>query len=242
MSWLFITPDFTFSHQRLLSLDLDTFAESFQRLSPDKYNAGNYRFRRYSQFTGHASNLIKKTQEVFIQSRDVNYLNSDIDRNFESLENQLIVLPQFEQLVQTVNQFFGYDPYKTTLGIHQIRIICSGRGKGLPVPEGIHQDGFDLIAICCIARHNIRGAETQLYQHPDEKPVYNCTMQPGDIIYCNDRALYHYTSPIEADCKDIVGFRDMFVITVSLGGQQWQETTPNLTSTSSDNSFQPLSA
>ena len=237
-----ISPGFSFSHQRLPCLDLDTFAESFQRLSLDEHEPGNYRLRRYSQFTGHASNLIKKPQEAFIQSSDVNAVNGDIERHFEALEKDLIELPQFGQLIQTVNHFFGYNPNKTTLGIHQIRIICSGKEKGLPVPEGIHQDGFDLIAICCIARHNVLGGETQLYQHPDEKPVYNCTMQPGDIIYCNDRTLYHYASPIEAGTKDITGYRDMFIITVSLSGQRWQETTPDLTSTLSDNSFQPLPA
>lgn len=237
-----VSPDFTFSHQRLSCLGLDTFSGFFQRLSPDTHNCGNYRFRRYSRFTGHASNLIKKPQEAFIQSSDINSLNGDIERNFESLENDLVDLPQFEQLIQTVNHFFGYNPNKTTLGIHQIRITCSGNEKGLPVPEGIHQDGFDLIAICCIARHNVLGAETQLYQHPDEKPVYNCTMQPGDIIYCNDRTLYHYTSPIEAGNKDLAGYRDMFVITVSLNGQQWQQTTPDLISTLSASNFQPLPA
>ena len=235
-----LAPDFTFSHQRLPGLDLEQFAPFFHQLAPDQHVNGNFRFRRYSRFTATPGHLRKLEHEAFVQSKQVNYLNGDIARKFDELEQPLICLPQFEQLIQTVNHFFDYDPARTVLGIHQIRITCSEGEQGLPVPEGIHQDGFDLIALCCVARHNVAGAETQLYRTPEEKPVYNCVMEPGDIIYCNDRTLYHYTSPIEPapDCSE--GYRDMFVLTVSLGEQQWQTTSETSTSRLSGNSFQPL--
>ena len=237
-----ITPGFTFSHQRLSCLDLTAFSESFHRLAPDQHVDGNYRSRRYSQFTGPATALKKLDHESFIQSKKVNYLNGDIERQFSELDSSLVSQPQFEQLIQTVSHFFGFNPNKTTLGVHQIRVTCSGHEKGLPVPEGIHQDGFDLIAICCIARHNVQGAETELFNNPAEKAVYACTMQPGDIIYCNDRKMYHYASPIEVGSNEEEGYRDIFVITVSLNGQQWQETTSEQATNESDNNFQPLPA
>ena len=235
-----ISPGFTFSHQRLSSLDLTAFSKFFERLSPDKHVDGNYRLRRYSLFTGPAHKLKRLPYEYFMQSKKVNYLYGGIKRQFNELETSLTALPQFEQLIQTIEHFFGFNPDKTTLGVHQIRITCSGQEKGLPVPEGIHQDGFDLIAICCIARYNVQGAETELYKNPEEDPVYNCTMQPGDIIYCNDRKMYHYTSPIEVGSKATSGFRDMFVVTVSLNEQQWQETATDTSQDLTENSFLPL--
>ena len=225
MSQSLITPDFTFSHQRLSGIDLSVFSDSFNRLTPDPHIEGNFRLRGYSRFTGHPLHLKRLDHTQFAQSRDINPLYGDISRDFAALEDSLIVLPQFEQVVYTIARFFGFNPYLTTLGIHQIRIICSGQEQGLPVPEGIHKDGFDLIALCCINRQGVSGAETGIYQDPENEPIYTCTMQPGDIIYCNDRRLYHYTSPIQPISEDSQGFRDMFVVTVSLDGQPWQATT-----------------
>lgn len=241
MSHLLVPPDFTFSHQRLPGIDLSAFSRSFDLLNPDPHIDGNFRLRSYSRFTGHPLHLKRLSHQQFVQSSDINSMYGDVSRDFAALDESLIVLPQFEQMVHTIARFFGFNPYKTVLGIHQIRIVCSSQQQGLPVPEGIHKDGFDLIALCCINRQGVFGAETSLYRTPEGEPVYSCTMQPGDIIYCNDRRLYHYTSPIQPASDDIEGFRDMFVVTVSLDGQQWQETT-NSISSSSDNNFQPLPA
>lgn len=172
-----ITPGFTFSHQRLSGLNLSAFSKYFERLSSDKHVDGNYRLRRYSLFTGPATALKQLPYEYFMQSKKVNYLYGGTKRQFSELEASLTESPQFEQLIQAVENFFGFNPDKTTLGVHQTRITCSGHEKGLTVPEGIHQDGFDLIAICCIARHNVQGAETELYQNPAkyDRPM---TMRP----------------------------------------------------------------
>lgn len=233
-----VSPQFTYSHQRLPGLDLSQFAHFFDQLVPDQHISGNYRLRRYSRFNGQLKKLQHKS---FFQSKTINYLNGGVNREFEALENALLQLPQFEQLIQTVGHFFGYNPKKTTIGVHQIRVLCSSDETGQPVPEGIHQDGFDLIAMCCVAKHNVSGAESQIFTDPEAPPVYRCTMEPGDIIYCNDRNLYHYASPVEPANKGLIGYRDMFVITVSLDGQQWQETTDSISTTSGD-SFQPLPA
>ena len=241
MNHTLVAPDFTFSHQRSPAIDLSVFSRSFDQLNPDPHIEGDFRLRGYSRFTGHPLHLKRLNHQDFVQSSDINSLYGDVSRDFTALDDSLIVLPQFEQLIHTIARYFGFNPYKTILGVHQIRIVCSSQKKGLPVPEGIHKDGFDLIALCCVNRQGVSGAETSLYQDPEGDPIYTCTMQPGDIIYCNDRRLYHYTSPIQPLSDDIEGFRDMFVVTVSLDGQQWQETT-NSTSNPSDNNFQPLPA
>lgn len=236
-----ITPDFTFSHQRLTDLDLNAFAPFFVNLAADPYVNGDYRFRRYSQFTGPAECLEKLPHDDFVQSRAVNYLNGDILRAFAEIEPALTELPAFQYLFRQVNGFFGLDPARTVYGVHQIRITCSGSDQGLPVPEGIHQDGFDLIAILCVARKNIEGAETGIFYHPDQKPAFSTTLMPGDIVYCNDRRVYHNTSAIQASNGVGSGHRDVFVITVTLRDEQWKTSTRQPISNASDSSFQPLS-
>ena len=219
MNSLLVLPDFTFSHQKLPNIDLSAFSQSFNNLSPDPHIEGDFRLRGYSRFSGHPPNLKHLRHQEFVQSKDINSLYGGICRDFAELDDSLIALPQFEQMIQSVIEFFGLPPDKTILGVHQIRIVCSTEKQGLPVPEGVHQDGFDLIALCCISRQDVSGAETRLYEDPKCDPLYTCTLQPGDIIYCNDRNLYHYTSPIQPVFDDKEGSRDMFVVTVSLDGQ-----------------------
>lgn len=234
-----ISPDFTFSHQQLSDLDLNAFAPFFANLTADPYVKGDFRFRRYSRFTGPA--LERLPYNDFVQSRSINYLSGDIPREFAEIEPTLTELAEFQHLFTQVNGFFGLDPARAVYGVHQIRITCSGADHGLPVPEGIHQDGFDLIAIACVARNNVDGAETGIFYHPEHKPVYSATLFPGDIVYCNDRRVYHYTSALQVSSAGVCGYRDVFVITVTLKDEQWKNSILQPNSSVSDSSFQPLS-
>lgn len=236
-----ISPDFTFSHQRLTDLDLNAFAPFFANLAADRYVSGHYRFRRYSRFTGPAERLERLPHDDFVQSRSVNYLSGDILREFAEIEPTLTELPEFQSLLRQVNGFFGLDPARTVYGVHQIRVTCSGDDHGLPVPEGIHQDGFDLIAIICTDRKNVEGAETGIFYHPEQKPAYSATLLPGDIVYCNDRRVYHYTSALQVSSGQVSGHRDVFVITVTLEDEQWKNSIPQPASSVSESNFQPLS-
>ncbi|MBO9482154.1 2OG-Fe dioxygenase family protein [Salinisphaera sp. G21_0] len=236
-----ISPDFTFSHQRLTDLDLNAFAPFFANLAADPYVSGHYRFRRYSRFTGPAECLERLPHDDFVQSRSVNYLSGDILREFAEIEPALTELPEFQSLFRQVNGFFGLDPARTVYGVHQIRITCSGADHGLPVPEGIHQDGFDLIAIICTDRKNVEGAETGIFYHPEQKPAYSATLLPGDIVYCNDRRVYHYTSALQVSSGEVSGHRDVFVITVTLEDEQWKNSITQPASSASESNFQPLS-
>lgn len=67
-------------------------------------------------------------------------------------------------------------------------------------------------------RDNITGAETQISQ--DSKGaniVYRHTLQPGEGMYLNDRALYHYGTDIHVIQPDR-GVRD--IVLMSAPSQQ----------------------
>ena len=79
-----------------------------------------------------------------------------------------------------------------------------------------HQDGFDFITIACVARHGVDGARTEVYPAPEAPAVYSHELAPGEVVFCNDRAVYHYTTPVHPAGPE-PGHRDVFVVTARIG-------------------------
>lgn len=196
--------------------ELEELATWFENLPLDHYVEGSFRRRRLSRFRGAAQNLVHLRHGTFLQASNVNQLLGNIRRDYEELEDSLIASHAFKALLAGLQNFYGFDVNSTVLGVHQIRICCSVQEQGEPAPEGIHQDGFDLLTIACIARREVEGAATQLYADPQGQPLFSQELAAGQIVYCNDRQLYHYTTPIRP-AHLAPGHRDVFVITAKLG-------------------------
>ena len=96
--------------------------------------------------------------------------------------------------------------------IHQIRVYANCNSKINLVPEGIHQDGFNMIAICCISRVNIKGGVSNIYDE-NKKLVYSSILKEGEFIIVNDNKYYHDVSEIELDDLNKIGYRDIIVLT-----------------------------
>lgn len=212
---------FTFEHERVeKGLDFSSLEAYFDGLPRDHYIEGHYRRRRLSRFRGPVERLQHLPHGHFIQSGLYNQMLGNIQRDYEELEEALIASTPFKALIGRVHQRFEVNPETTVLGVHQIRISCTLGEEGEPAPEGIHQDGFDFITVACVNRHHIEGAATELYEDPKAEPVFSRECSAGEILYCNDRSLYHYTTPIHPS-GDVVGHRDVFVVTVRCGvGEQ----------------------
>ena len=95
--------------------------------------------------------------------------------------------------------------------VHQIRVYAN-KGETNLVPEGIHRDGFDIIAIVCINRNNICGGSNNVYDNNKIK-MYNTTLQEGDIMILNDKEVLHDVTSIKLANGKYVGYRDIFVLT-----------------------------
>jgi hypothetical protein len=185
---------------------------SFARLPLDPYIEGHFRRRRYSHFSGRPDALRRLTHQTFQQSRAVNYLLGGVRREYEELEDAVVALPAFRSMIATYIDHLAIDPTVTDFGVHQIRILCSPEFAGDPAPEGIHQDGFDYVGIFCVDRHNVEGAATHLYKAKDQPPIFNRELQPGEVVFVNDREVFHYTDPLHPRVAG-EGHRDVFVIT-----------------------------
>ena len=93
--------------------------------------------------------------------------------------------------------------------IHQIRVIIDDNNN-IVTPEGIHQDGYNIVGICCINRNNIEGGINNIYDK-DKKLIYSKLLDEGEMLIINDNNYYHDVSTITS--KDNNGYRDMFIIT-----------------------------
>ncbi|MBW4687205.1 MAG: 2OG-Fe dioxygenase family protein [Komarekiella atlantica HA4396-MV6] len=202
---------FLFTLRKVNSINLEGFKQFFNELPVDPYIKGNYRLRRLSRFIVSRDNLIKLPHGYLFQSKEYNPLLGDLKREFAELDDTLIELDIFKNLVLAFSDSCKLHP-EAEIGVHQIRTICSPDNLGNPAPEGIHQDGTDFIAIFSVDRDNIQGGETHLYTAKKEKPVFSKILNPGELLLVNDHDFFHFTTPIKP-LTDAQGTRDVFVLT-----------------------------
>jgi hypothetical protein len=202
---------FLFTLRKVNSINPEGFQSFFNDLPVDPYIKGNYRLRRLSRFTVAGDNLIKLPHGYLFQGKDYNPLLGDIKREFAELDDALIELDIFKNLVLAFSDSCKFHP-EAEIGVHQIRTICSPDNLGNPAPEGIHQDGTDFIGIFSVARENIQGGETHLYTAKKEKPVFSKVLNPGELLLVNDHDFFHFTTPIKPQIHGY-GTRDVFVLT-----------------------------
>jgi len=202
---------FLFTLRKVNSINLEGFKPFFSNMPIDPYIKGNYRSRRLSRFTVSGNELIKLPHGYFFQSKEYNPLLGDLKREFAELDNALIELDIFRNLVLAFSDSCKLHP-EAEIGVHQIRIICSPDNSGSPAPEGIHQDGTDFIGIFSVDRENIQGGETHLYTAKREKPVFSKVLNPGELLLVNDHEFFHFANPIKPQ-TDAQGSFDVFVLT-----------------------------
>ncbi|MEH2082716.1 MAG: 2OG-Fe dioxygenase family protein [Nostoc sp.] len=202
---------FLFTLRKVNSIGLEGFKPFFSNMPLDPYIKGNYRSRRLSRFTVSGNQLIKLPHGVFFQSKEYNRLAGDVKREFAELDDALIELDIFKNLVLAFSDSCKLHP-EAEIGVHQIRISCSPENFGNPAPEGIHQDGTNFIGIFSVNRENIQGGETHLYTAKKEKPVFSKILNPGELLLVNDHEFFHYANPIKPQ-TDAQGSWDVFVLT-----------------------------
>lgn len=202
---------FMFTFKKVNSIKLEGIKPFFTDLPVDPYIKGSYRFRRLSRFIVSGDELLKLPHGYLYQTKDYNPLVGGVRREFAELDDALIGLENFKQLILAFTDSCKLHP-EAEIGVHQIRTTCSPKNYGNPAPEGIHRDGTDFIGIFSVDRENIQGGETHLYTARKEKPVFSKILNPGELLLVNDHEFLHFTTPIQPT-SDRKGTRDVFVLT-----------------------------
>ena len=204
--------DFTFALQTFPAEEMSALRPYYDRLPLDPYIRGEFRNRRFSRFLGPANKLRRLDHAHFLQSKEINLVAGGMKRHFAGLEDGFIGTSVFQSMVTTFHNFIGIDPEVSEIGVHQIRIVCSSTIAGTPAPEGIHQDGFDYIAIFCVEQFRINGATTSVYPAKDQPPIFRRALEPGEVVFTNDRRVFHFAEEVRPN-SDQPGHWDLLVIT-----------------------------
>ncbi len=204
---------FGFSLNNLLSQKSNFIIEdSFNHLKIDNYYL-NKRKRAFSLLEI-GNETVKIVGDLnFYQSNCYNNFNGNILRTYQNISSTLLNDQSFKNMVFEFNKKVNeeYKLINKYIQIHQIRVYADEQPINL-IPEGIHQDGFNIIGLYCVKRENIKGGISNIYDNKKNK-IYSRELSQGDMIIINDTRLYHDVSNIELVDKEQIGYRDIFVLT-----------------------------
>jgi hypothetical protein len=190
--------------------------KSYADLPQDNYLQENqiFRRRRFSVVRCQNSTIDMKNQTNFFQDNTINHYAGGRERIYEPLESA--VRDEFINMyLSCISPIFG-NP-NCEIGLHQIRITCEDEYVGHPVPEGWHTDGYDYVAIVCVAGSNFCGGTSRIKSDLElDHDLFSRTLKPTEILIFNDRKYFHHTDPINNRRQGEMGYRDILVITMRI--------------------------
>jgi hypothetical protein len=198
--------------EALNTVSLEKLDAFFADLPVDPYLEGGYRFRRLSRFRVQDNQITRLAHGRFLQSKAYNPLLGDVVREFAEIDPALIELEDFQKICLEFFDFCQLCTSHREIDVHQIRTMVLPKAIGHPAPEGIHQDGVDIVGIFCVNRQNIAGAETSLFTAKTAPPMFTKILNPGELLVFNDQQFFHFTSSLTTNIM-APGIRDVFVLT-----------------------------
>jgi hypothetical protein len=215
--------------QAALGLDLEgleRLRDTWERLPRDSYlrDGGRYRYRRHScyVYTPGEGALAAVAHRPHWQPTAYNALHGGLERWFEPLETQLESAPAWRGLLGSLGGLFAaLQPVpRWHIEAHQFRIDTTA-GIGRPTPEGAHRDGVDFVAVILVARRDVRGGETHVFEASGSAGVRFLMEEPWTLLLLDDARVVHETTPIQPTRAG--GVRDTLVLTYRARGFQQPE-------------------
>jgi hypothetical protein len=201
--------------------ELLALGPSWNDLPTDAYlkDGGHYRRRRHSSFVIDGDTLTLAPHRAHWQPLEYNALHGGMQRWFEPMQPVVVQSPAWPKVLRALAQVSsdvrGRQPWYVEA--HQFRIDTEG-GIGRPTPEGAHRDGVDLVAVFLVARENIKGGETRVFQADGPAGQRFTLAQPWSVLLLDDARVVHETTPIQP--AGAQGHRDTLVLTYRAGGFQ----------------------
>ncbi|MDF5356421.1 2OG-Fe dioxygenase family protein, partial [Vibrio parahaemolyticus] len=179
---------------------IEQLSPSFEELPRTEHADGQYRLRRYSVVGFDNGKVIDLNKNSFVQSSDINRFQGDVVRQFEPIEKDILTSDGFREMCELfVNA--NHLPNGQEIEIHQIRIRALEEETQV-APEGVHQDGFDHIAMVGVGRHNIIGGDIMLYSSHNQAPFFRKVLETGEVAILADSKLWHNACPIRSVIDD----------------------------------------
>ncbi|CDS53448.1 FIG00931444: hypothetical protein [Polaromonas sp. CG9_12] len=227
---LLMPADFTSSLQLPVPLwtqEWQALTESWNRLPPDAHllDGGNYRRRRHACFVHNldGSALEQTPHRAHWQPTDYNALHGGFERWFDPVEPAVAEAPAWQDLLASLGRLFAQVKAvpRWYIEAHQFRIDTT-EGVGRPTPEGAHRDGVDFVVVLLVARRDVKGGETRVFDAHGPHGMRFLMQAPLTALLMDDARVIHETTPIfPADGQDRQrGVRDTLVLTYRAGGFQ----------------------
>ncbi|MFO1274020.1 MAG: 2OG-Fe dioxygenase family protein [Rubrivivax sp.] len=208
---------------------LQGWAPLWGELPPDRHlrDGGRYRRRRHGCFKVDAGQVQLVPPRAHWQPVEYNALHGGIERWFDPLPPSLVADPAWPALLLALagvaDGLRGARPW--FVEAHPFRIDTEG-GIGRPTPEGAHRDGVDLVAVILVARENVKGGETRVFDARGPQGVRFTLAQPWSVLLLDDARVIHETTPIQPADPARPAWRDTLVLTLRAGGFQGPDTMP----------------
>jgi hypothetical protein len=200
---------------------LSAWSALWNDLPPDAYlrDGGRYRRRRHSCFVVAGDQVTQAPHRPHWQPLEYNALHGGMQRHFEPMPEAVVADPHWHQLLvwlgDVCSEFKGAQTWYAEA--HQFRIDTTD-GIGRPTPEGAHRDGVDLVAVFMVARQNIKGGETRVFDADGPNGQRFTLTEPWSLLVLDDARVIHESTPIQPLGSE--GHRDTLVITLRAGGFQ----------------------
>jgi hypothetical protein len=199
--------------------NFEALQTDWDNLPPDNFlrDGGRYRRRRHSCFVVEQENVTQIPHRAHYQPLEYNALHGGMLRLFEPVSPHTIALPIWNKLLVGISRVCstvkGERPWY--IEAHQFRIETPD-GIGRPTPEGAHRDGVDFVAILLVARENVSGGESRIFEAAGPHGQRFTLSEPWTLILLDDQRVIHESTPIQPTAPG--GHRDTLVLTFRTGG------------------------
>lgn len=199
--------------------DWSRFQESWSRLPLDGYMAdgGHYRKRRHATLSTSAASLTLQIEphQPHYQTLHYNPLNGGIARNYEPIENSILLGGTMSSVLTLGSELFGcLSPHSDWhIEVHQFRIEATSGEVAKPTPEGAHRDGVSFAMMLMVQRVNVVGGTTTIYDRENHRLDEFVLTAPFDMAIVNDERVRHSVTPIAPLDAARPSHRDVLVAT-----------------------------
>jgi hypothetical protein len=193
-------------------------------LPPDAHlrDGGRYRRRRHGCFVVDGARVEPAPHRAHWQPVEYNALHGGIERWFEPIDPALTEEPAWGALLRGlagVASALRPGVRRWFVEAHPFRIDCTD-GIGRPTPEGAHRDGVDLVVVLLVARQNVKGGETRVFDARSPQGMRFTLAEPWSALLLDDARVVHETTPIQPQDPARPAHRDTLVLTYRQGGFQ----------------------
>lgn len=203
--------DFFLQLGQLSASSVEVLAPSFDNLPGSDYLDGAYRLRRYSHFTFDGSALLELPTKAFSQSGDLNQFQGNVAREYMPIEPEIVAGDAFKEMFVSFKEMAKIAD-ETPIEVHQIRILANPQTVTPVAPEGVHQDGFDRLAVFVIQRENVSGGEVCVHCEKEQAPIFKHEFDQGEFVVLNDKRFWHSAGNLIANDSD-AAYMDVIVLT-----------------------------